>query len=1599
MARRRKLNKRVAVLLVALGAVVLALVLTVVIQQGTWGLLDRFFPRDPGPLIAQAMAALKQKDYRAADKAFQEAIDAARAKGSPQIKEYFYEYARMNHQWFQDGTGLTQTQRNECLRRSISLVHRALNRDPAYVEAQQFLCDIRWQFAVGFRAWPDFIKEADKLLELTPGDHKTLFRRARAKGELASRQTPGQTAREAIADFNAAIPKLEAAIAEKLQAIESAKDDAQKKALEQEHEDLRDLRPRYWLGMIRFLSQIEGRDQDVDRGFDRAIQALPEDARILIARGAYLRAKGLRKLAGEFRAVLLLEPQVRQQFLEAASRSEAATRQVVASAKLDPELVKDIEPAIKRGPTAARQLAVALPLLESARQCFEQAIRHDPVSGHVAMANHLRVLNRPDEALAILEKANEIDRLDPRPYIDRARIYSRRNEEKTAADVLREGLAAVKQMAATQSSKEAARREAASRLELSYLLAGTLLTMVETGRAEKDQRDEILDEARKCMREMTSLGVRGPARDNIAGRIACAEGKEEEALPMLERAYQESRSFSIPLANLLINVYMKRRLPGKAEGIIDRFLSIPGQQSNIPVLMAKARLLMRYRDIDKANRIVERALKIDPENAEALNMKTVILAVSGEDPALPPGLKPTKRTLGILLNRAAGLWQDGRREEALRYTQRLHEAELDSRAVISLLSRMYQSLERFDEARTLLEGALKRFPDDEALLAQKQLLGVKDKQARREILLRLADKKPPLEQELEKANIEAMFGRQDAYLAHLQAAAKIDPNAWGVVERLFRLALVKEDWKLADDCVARARAANLDGSGGQLYQTRLAMRKRDFEATIAAAMEVLRERPDRKDARVLLGNAYLQKKDYEQAYQAFKIVADNDPGHAPALIGLAAVTAAQGKRTEHRSYVRAAYRLAPDNAYIREAKLEIDREDATPEELIKQREQYEARNADDLRNIAALAMLYERVAGLKTPDDPVRADYLKKAEQRYITLFRKSPNKLFGTGVLCRFYLRRRRLADLQRVIEPLLDTWKDRVGMRILYGELVTRVNPRLAKEAFEKAIAADVKDPRGHRALARYWAEFGQWPSAALSMTNCVHLQREKAGANVAGEKELIRYQIEAREYEQAAKRIDEILRRNPTDAGALTLKGDLAFRRGEPKIALELFTQAVQDNPTYAWPLILRARLYLVQGEPAKAQADLQAARRLTNRVEVSMQLAAVYESLRDYDNAELVYREILGEHAAFATAIDRLLAIYSRRQKWDRLESLLGDAQQLFPNDVGYVMAEAVMWDRRDNQPRKLAALARAIRLGPDQLRSVQVYLLALQEANQHEQVLTASWPYLDRPKFVQWVAAIRAGSLAKLGRHPEADKLFLRSLQTIPAEYVLMAVGQLRNAYGVAGTVERFKKWVAADPKNWRLHFVLGALYSDEEKLAKGAESLQAALALAPDRLSTFFVNRHLGTTYYRMKKFPEAERAYLTCLKARPTDYQVLNNLAYMYTNDLDKPKEALPFAERAASRVPNNARVLDTYAWTLAKIGKFAEAEQVLLRAVRLESPLTATRYHLGWVYEKIGRLQEALKQYKQGFEMVRTTKDDPLYEPLQQAVARLGPKAKTGA
>ena len=146
--------------------------------------------------------------------------------------------------------------------------------------------------------------------------------------------------------------------------------------------------------------------------------------------------------------------------------------------------------------------------------------------------------------------------------------------------------------------------------------------------------------------------------------------------------------------------------------------------------------------------------------------------------------------------------------------------------------------------------------------------------------------------------------------------------------------------------------------------------------------------------------------------------------------------------------------------------------------------------------------------------------------------------------------------------------------------------------------------------------------------------------------------------------------------------------------------------------------------------------------------------------------------------------------------------------------------------------------------------------------------------------------------------------------------------------------------------------------------------------------------------YSQLRQFPQAERAYLAALEADGNDLASLNNLAYLYANDLNQADKALPYVTRAARLAPDSGDVLDTLGWTLAKTGSYAEAERKLTRALQLiTDPANAAQahYHLGWVYEQTHRPSEAAKHYHQGIETLQGRQDDPVRKDLLEALNRV--------
>ena len=1219
---------------------------------------------------------------------------------------------------------------------------------------------------------------------------------------------------------------------------------------------------------------------------------------------------------------------------------------------------------------------------------IRQAVEKDTdnPAGYIALGDRLMADRQTDAALEAFDKAKQIDDSDYRIYYMMSLAYRQQKEVDKAISSLREGLAMIEKRLAETSATAPGNEMLLNHLtlnrwQLKSVLANTLLDEVDKS---ADNAASYMAEAKKLLDETEwPLGAKGQ-QDKLAGRIAFLEGDMTKALPLLEQSYT-ALGPDPAVAEALINVYLRKDLPGKAEQILDRMRRTPAFANSPVVLLTKARLEMKYRDFEQAQQYVEQVLRADPNNAEAKRLRVEVAVAQGQMPAEETlsrqDLSPA--VIQAMLGRASDLWGQGQRDEAIAIVEQVHKKVPDNRTASSALLLAYVNTDNTAKAKALLEEIKAASPERAAALElQEKLIGEEDLQKRLDLMLQLADQnQDPLPRALAKANICAEYNQLDRQGEYLQEAYKLDPNNPIVIEQMFRYALSREDWARAEEFAAKAAAGNLDQTGGKVFSAQLAMAKNLYPQAIELLTQAANERPDLKTTWLLLGHCQLQVGDLEKAEKVFTTLAQADPGYVPALVAMAMITEKQRKTTEHAEWVERAHRLAPNNDYIKRQYLLAMEETGKSQEAIAQRERILQAIPADMDNCAHLAKLYEQ------------ADEPDKAEKMYATLYANSPNKLAAAHDLAGFYTRIGRLSDANKVLVEQLQNWPDKVAAYIVYGDFLAGISPPQARAAMEKAIEMDPNDPRGPRALAVLLSRNRDWAGAAEALTKYMELQPN----DVAARADLIRYQLQARQLDQAQQQIDAALAANPADPDLLALKGDLAVQQGDVTKALATYESVLRINPDHIPALVGQANAYLIQGKMTEGKAALTKAKAASNSPRIAMALAELHQRLGDLDMAQMYLREVLdrGDSAEYAVAVRRLLMIYYRQQRWQRVAELLTEAKAKFPNDPSYLLAEAEMYAQTGDQARAVQSTEAALRLASNSQQVLRSYLLALVAAGDYRRVLATADNYAGRDIFGPIERAIRARALVKLGQAARADEEFLAALKDAPGVDLQFVVGQVKQAYGLNVTLAKMVEWVRTRPDEAALHYILGALYSEAQEHAKAVEAFTKASSLAESQPALkAAAEKSLGLAYYAMGKMPEAEKAYLAALQYDAGDPTTLNNLAYMYTNDMNQADKALPFASKAAALVSDNPDVLDTYAWSLAKCGSYGQAERELLRVIQIsETPATTAlaRYHLGWVYEQTGQLEEAARHYRLGDEALRDQPGDPLHKDISEALLRI--------
>jgi tetratricopeptide (TPR) repeat protein len=193
------------------------------------------------------------------------------------------------------------------------------------------------------------------------------------------------------------------------------------------------------------------------------------------------------------------------------------------------------------------------------------------------------------------------------------------------------------------------------------------------------------------------------------------------------------------------------------------------------------------------------------------------------------------------------------------------------------------------------------------------------------------------------------------------------------------------------------------------------------------------------------------------------------------------------------------------------------------------------------------------------------------------------------------------------------------------------------------------------------------------------------------------------------------------------------------------------------------------------------------------------------------------------------------------------------------------------------------------------------------------------------------------------------------------------------------TKEGYQKF---NKDNWAFLYII-SLFQNELTDTLISESFKILPSVTtPHFKSTIY--QIIGDTYSILNNDSLSMQMYDSCLIYDPNNAIVLNNVAYNITKQPNPDlKKAEKMAAKALELESENTYILDTYAWILFLQGDNFLSEFYFNKLLRIENANNAnlsieTLYHIGCLYFKTNRIDQAKEMWQQALEIYNLNPDN---------------------
>ncbi len=457
-------------------------------------------------------------------------------------------------------------------------------------------------------------------------------------------------------------------------------------------------------------------------------------------------------------------------------------------------------------------------------------------------------------------------------------------------------------------------------------------------------------------------------------------------------------------------------------------------------------------------------------------------------------------------------------------------------------------------------------------------------------------------------------------------------------------------------------------------------------------------------------------------------------------------------------------------------------------------------------------------------------------------------------------------------------------------------------------------------------------------------------------------------------------------PDNEDALVGRAAVYADKGDTEAAAAMFERAAQKNPSAeSWQRLAASYEQLKEYKLAADTIKKGLALNPENAAELRKALAQDLLNAGEFDEAIVAFEAVAADDTEDAEAWLRISQLRMQMGDLPKARAAASKAAAIEPDNIEIAFNEVSLL-QAEGKPREAIKQLRGI--VDDTARKTYTAQQAASRVGLLER-LAVMYRMMDQP--VEAVAVYR--EILDLDKTAEArvsaeiidtyrgGKKFVEAQKESDAAIkkfatdrgVRMAKASLDADMGRVDIAAADVKKMIDGTDDRATYMALAEIYEKGKKFDDARKSLDEAEKRSSepgDKISVWFMR---GAMFEKMKNLPLAEAEFRKVLGLAPDHIPTLNYLGYMLTDRNVRVNEALAMIEKVIAREPNNGAYLDSLGWAYFRLGRFAQAEEQIRRAVDLAPGDATMNDHYAEalmqqkkVKEAVAAWEEALKQWQ---------------------------------